>query len=336
MILKKTLLYKITNNLIRKFIKDIKKKKNIKYIKKINIKYLNILKIYYIFIKKINCIDKKKKINLLISIIKNKIKNIFYKLKNNIIKIENKKNININIKSPSIKNIIGSLHPINIIIKKIKYFFYKKNYILFNTNEIENYIYNFDLLNIPIDHISRNKNNTFWINKNYLLRTHTSNSQIRYLNINKNNNIPIKIFSYGKVYRNDNKDKTHLQMFHQLDVFNINKDINIKNLMETIYEFIYYIFNKKMKLKIRNSYFPFTEPSFEIDIFFNNKWIELLGCGLIHSNIIKNTNLKNKKEIGGFAFGVGIERLLMIKYNIKDVKNIYYNDIRFINKFKNS
>ncbi|BBA84662.1 phenylalanine--tRNA ligase alpha subunit [endosymbiont of Euscepes postfasciatus] len=272
----------------------------------------------------------KKDIGKLINIIKNKV-NIIYK--NNIKNIyllkkkNNKKFLDITI--PTYLNNVGSLNLISIIINKLKNKFLNLGFNIINGKEIEDSKHNFDLLNIHLEHPSRNYNDTFWINDNYLLRTQISSIQTR---IN-NRNIPIKIISYGKVYRKD-KGKKHSFMFHQMDGIYIDKNISISNLKFILVNIVKFILNDNdIKIKFRISYFPFTEPSIEMDIFFNDRWIEILGAGMIHNKILKYLNLNNNLY-SGFAFGIGIERLIMIKYRIKNIKLLYENNINVLNNFK--
>ncbi len=316
--------------IISKFNKKVKKIKNHKNIKKLHIKYLS----------------KKGKINNLIKIIKNipkKLKPEFGKkinyIKKYVIKIINilkkkykyiKKKKYIDISLPGRYFYTkGNIHPITKVINKIENFFYKLGFKNILGKEIEDIYYNFNALNIDKYHPSRSKKDTFWINNKKILRTQTSCMQIRCL---KNHKPPTKIITSGCVFRKD-YDNTHTPMFHQLECFLIDKNINITNLKYIINEFINFFFRKKIKKKFVPTYFPFTEPSLEIYIKHNNrKWLEILGCGLIHPKILKNSKI-NPKEYSGFALGMGIERLLMLKYNISDIRLLYSNNIKFLNQF---
>ncbi len=323
-------------NTIKKKIKKIEKKinkiKKIKKKKKLNIiyrKYLgkngylkNIIKIF-------NKIPKKNKpyFGKKINNIKNKIiKKINKKYKK---KKKNKNNKFIDISLPCKKFIYGNIHPITITINNIEEIFNELGFLSINGNEIENKYYNFNSLNIKKNHPSRSSKDTFWINNKYLLRTQTSCIQTKYM---KNKKPPIKVIYTGCVFRKD-FDKNHTPMFHQTEIFIIDKKINFSNLIYIIKKFLNIFFNKKIKIKIIPSYFPFTEPSYEIYIKNNkNKWIEIIGCGLIHPNILKFSNISSNKY-SGLALGIGIERLTMIKYNINNIKILYKNNINFLNKF---
>ncbi len=320
------------NKYINKFNKDIKNKNNIKSIEKIRIKYLGKKGYINILIKYIKKIpkNKKPKFGKIINKIKKYIKNKIYSKKKYILNkniIKNKEYIDISL--PGREPIIGNKHIITITLNKIEKFFQELGFLNIVGNEIENKYYNFDLLNINKYHPSRSKKDTFWINKNILLRTQTSCLQVKYM---KKNKPPIKVITSGCVFRKD-YDKTHTPVFHQLDLFLIDKNINFSNLKYIIIKFLIYFFEKKIKIKFLPSYFPFTEPSAEVFIKNkNNKWLEILGCGLIHPKILNNLNI-NPKIYSGIAFGLGIERLIMIKYNIKNIKLLYENNIKLLKQF---
>ncbi len=319
-----------SKKIINKFNKEIKKIKNNKHVIELYIKYLS----------------KKGKITNLIKLIKNIPKNLKPKFGKKINNIKNyiKKKINFFKKQYkySKKNkyidlslsgryffIKGNIHPITKIINKIENFFYKLGFKNIQGNEIEDIYHNFHALNINKYHPSRSKKDTFWINNKKLLRTQTSCMQIRCLKYIKP---PVKIITSGCVFRKD-YDHTHTPMFHQLECFIIEKNINLTNLKYIINEFINYFFRKKIQKKFLPAYFPFTEPSLEIYIKSKNKkWLEILGCGLIHPKILKNSKI-NPKEYSGLALGMGIERLLMIKYNISDIRLLYNNNIEFLDQF---
>ncbi|UAJ66264.1 phenylalanine--tRNA ligase subunit alpha [Candidatus Schneideria nysicola] len=226
----------------------------------------------------------------------------------------------------------GSLHPITLTIAKIEKFFIRLGFINVSGPEIENEYYNFSALNIPFHHPVRTEYDTFWFDPIRLLRTQTSNVQIRTL-INKKP--PIRIISSGRVYRSD-YDSTHTPMFHQMEGMMIDKNINFSHLKEIINNFLKNYFDgfNDLEMRFRPSYFPFTEPSAEIDIKWKSKhWLEVLGCGMIHPNIFYNTNI-DPEQYTGFAFGLGIERLAMIRYGINDVRLFFQNDLRFLKQFK--
>ena len=213
--------------------------------------------------------------------------------------------------------------------------------------DIENVHNNFTLLNISKKHVSRNIGETFYVNNyysrnlRYLMRTHTSGIQIRHL---LKYNLPIKVFSIGKVYRPDH-DNTHSPVFHQIECLKIDSRSNIIDLKKTIYKFLSLFFkSRKICFRLRNSYFPFTDPSFELDIkdvnlyykktkvIENINWIEILGCGMINGKLLNRVGLNNNKNTG-FALGVGLERIIMIKKNIKNIKNFYNPKVSWLDSF---
>ncbi|WGH26147.1 MAG: phenylalanine--tRNA ligase subunit alpha [Candidatus Shikimatogenerans bostrichidophilus] len=318
---------------INKYIKEINKikKKKIKlsdilYIKR---KFLNkngiINNLFFLLKKEKN----KKKLGFKINYLKKKILYIINKNKN---KNKNKKKIIINydffFKKKKYK--IGGKNPITLIIDKIINILFYLNFKLVNNKEIENDWNNFTALNFTKYHPSREMQDTFFINKNFLLRTHTSSIQIRYMSKNKP---PIKIFTFGKVFRNETINKSSFNMFHQIEILYVYKNVSIIDLKNIILFLIKNLFNNKIKYRYRISYFPFTNPSFEVDIFYNKKWIEIIGCGLVNKKIFKNVKI-NYMKYSGFAIGIGIERIAMIIYNIKDIRLFFNNNIDFIKQFK--
>jgi phenylalanyl-tRNA synthetase alpha chain len=223
----------------------------------------------------------------------------------------------------------GSRHPISITINQITSILGKYGFTSVSGIEIEDEFHNFEALNIPDTHPARDMHDTFYVSDNKLLRTHTSSVQIRSMLSNK---APLKIMTPGKVYRCDS-DPTHSPMFHQIEGLCIDKDINFCHLKGVLTNFITEFFGRDMEIRFRPSYFPFTEPSAELDIKFRGKWLEVLGCGMVHPNVLTNVKI-NFKNFSGFAFGLGIERLAMLKYDIVDLRMFYENDISFLSQFK--
>lgn len=212
----------------------------------------------------------------------------------------------------------------------VKNFFNKFSFSVFTGLEIEDEYHNFDALNIPIYHPSRTNHDTFWFDKNRLLRTQTSCVQIRVM---KENRPPIRIISYGRVYRNDH-DQTHTPMFHQIEGLVVDTDISFGNLKEILYSFLQDFFKDNLKIRFRPSYFPFTKISAEVDIMEkkSNCWLEVLGCGMLHPNVLLNVGI-NPENFSGFAFGMGVERLTMLRYGITDLRSFFENDLRFLKQF---
>ncbi len=225
---------------------------------------------------------------------------------------------------------VGTLHPISQVRKRITDIFSNIGFEIADGPEIETDYFNFTALNQPDDHPARSMHDTFYLDeKKYLLRTHTSPMQIRYMH---NHKPPIKVISLGKVYRVDS-DATHSPMFHQMEGLYVNNDASLSKLKSLLQEFLCCFFDDNaLKIRFRPSYFPFTEPSAEVDMLLNNKWLEIAGCGMVHPNVLKNVNI-NPKKMKGFAFGIGIDRLAMLKFNINDLRLFFENDLRFLNQF---
>ncbi len=222
---------------------------------------------------------------------------------------------------------VGSYHPISLIAEEISKYFKNKGYVLREGPEIESEYFNFSALNIPENHPARDMHDTFYFDNGNLLRTHTSPVQIRSMELESP---PLKILCPGKVFRCDS-DQTHTPMFHQVEGLVVDKDINFAHLKNEILEFVESFFKDNPKVRFRPSYFPFTEPSVEVDILGENGWLEIMGCGMVHPNVLKNVGL-NPQVYSGFAFGMGIERMTMLRYQISDIRMLFENDLRFVTK----
>ena len=222
---------------------------------------------------------------------------------------------------------VGSYHPVSLIAQEISNYFKNKGYVLREGPEIESEYFNFSALNIPDNHPARDMHDTFYFDDGNLLRTHTSPVQIRSMELESP---PLKILCPGKVFRCDS-DQTHTPMFHQVEGLVVDKDINFAHLKNEILEFVESFFKDNPKVRFRPSYFPFTEPSVEVDIQGKDGWLEIMGCGMVHPNVLKNVGL-NPEEYSGFAFGMGIERMTMLRYQISDIRMLFENDLRFITK----
>ena len=247
------------------------------------------------------------------------------------LKVTNQSTIKIDLDVPPRHHNNGSHHPISLVIKRIENIFLKYGFDIHDGPEIETEHYNFESLNIGDNHPARDMHDTFYLNNKLLLRTHTSSVQIHAM---ENSAPPFRVLAPGRVYRCDS-DPTHSPMFHQIEGLCVDTDITFSNLKWILNNFISDFFdNKNIKTRFRPSYFPFTEPSAEMDIMFNNKWLEVLGCGMVHPNVLKNVNIDSKKY-SGFAFGLGIERFAMLAYQIKDLRVFFENDTNFLEQFKN-
>lgn len=223
----------------------------------------------------------------------------------------------------------GGLHPITQTTERMKQFFVQAGFSVATGPEVESDYYNFEALNIPSHHPARAMHDTFYFDAHYLLRTHTSSVQIRTM---EKTEPPIRIICPGRVYRCDS-DQTHSPMFHQMEGLMISKSSNFAELKGLIHEFLDAFFGKKMTVRFRPSFFPFTEPSAEVDILSDSgKWLEVLGCGMVHPQVLKNCGI-NPDEYTGFAFGMGVERFAMLYYGIDDLRLFFQNDLRFLKQF---
>lgn len=223
----------------------------------------------------------------------------------------------------------GQHHPIHQVIKKLNYFFSQRGFESrseFNL-EIEDEWHNFELLNIPSHHPARSMQDTFYCGEK-ILRTHVSAAQPRIL---KNSKLPLNAVVFGRVFRCDTPDATHTPVFHQMECLRIDRNCNFGHLKTIIEEFITFLFGKKLPIRYRASYFPFTEPSVEIDVWMpsKNSWLEILGAGMVHPNVIKNAG-HDPVDYRGFAFGVGIERLAMLYFDLDDVRELYNSDLSLL------
>ncbi|MCF6253122.1 MAG: phenylalanine--tRNA ligase subunit alpha [Thiomicrorhabdus sp.] len=229
---------------------------------------------------------------------------------------------------------LGSLHPVTRTLNRIETLFSKAGFDIETGPEIEDDWHNFEALNIPETHPARAMHDTFYINENTVLRTHTSGVQIRTM---ENQKPPLRVIAPGRVYRCDS-DQTHTPMFHQVEGLIIEKNASFAQLRTLLIEFLRQFFeDENLKTRFRPSYFPFTEPSAEVDIatdlFGDGRWIEVLGCGMVHPDVLKNVGI-DPEEYTGLAFGLGVERLAMLRYNVKDLRQFFENDLRFLQQFK--
>ena len=223
----------------------------------------------------------------------------------------------------------GSRHPISLVRSKIEQIFKNSGYKIKVGPEIEDDYHNFTALNVPENHPARAMHDTFYFEGKKLLRTHTSPVQIRSM---ISDGAPIRIIAPGKCYRCDS-DQTHTPMFHQVEGLVIDENISFANLKAVLHEFVESFFEREVKLRFRPSYFPFTEPSAEVDILCeNDEWLEILGCGMVHPNVLTNSGIDPEKY-SGYAFGMGIERLAMLYYGVSDLRTFYDNDLSFLKQF---
>ncbi len=235
----------------------------------------------------------------------------------------------------------GSLHPLTIVKNKILDAFSGLGFEIYDGPEIETDYYSFEALNIPKDHPARDMQDTFYITENIVLRPHTSPAQVRAM---KEKGVPIRLLCPGKVYRSDD-DATHSPMFHQIEGLAVEQNLSLCDLKGVLLQFARALFSKDAQIRFRPSYFPFTEPSVEVDVSCamckgsgcrlckNTGWIEILGAGMVHKNVLTGCGVDAEKY-RGFAFGMGIERIAMLSYGLPDMRLLFENDIRFLSQFK--
>ena len=247
----------------------------------------------------------------------------------------------IDVTLPAKKMKIGHSHPNTIALEEVERIFIGMGYEVVEGPEVEYDHYNFEKLNIPKGHPARDEQDTFYINDNILLRSQTSPVQVRTMETRKP---PIRIIAPGRVFRSDEVDATHSPSFHQIEGLVIDKNITLSDLKGTLAEFAKELFGEETKVKFRPHHFPFTEPSAEMDVSCfkcggkgcrfckGSGWIEILGCGMVHPHVLEMCGI-DPDEYSGFAFGVGLERIALLKYEIDDMRLLYENDIRFLKQF---
>ncbi len=266
-----------------------------------------------------------------LNILKNSLQEIYQARKLELRRIEADKKLqedSIDVSLPGRQRKKGSIHPVTQTIAEISSFFTSKGFSVASGPEAESDYYNFEALNIPADHPAKDMHDTFYLDNGDLLRTHTSPVQVRVM---EENEPPLRIICPGRVYRKDS-DLTHTPMFHQIEGLLIEEDASFSQLKGLLEDFISDFFGSDTDIRFRPSYFPFTEPSAEVDIKWKKGWLEILGCGMVHPNVLEMAGIDSKK-FTGFAFGLGPERIAMLKYDIPDLRAFFENDIRFIKQF---
>lgn len=224
----------------------------------------------------------------------------------------------------------GGIHPVTRTVERIEQFFGELGFTTESGPEIEDSFHNFDALNIAEDHPARSDHDTFFFTPDLMLRTQTSDVQIRTM---EKQRPPLRIICPGRVYRND-YDQTHTPMFHQVEGLLVDENVNFAQLKGILSDFLKSFFEDDLEVRFRPSYFPFTEPSAEVDVRRKNgKWLEVLGCGMVHPDVLRRVNIDPEKY-SGFAFGMGVERLTMLRYGVNDLRAFFENDLRFLKQFK--
>ncbi len=315
--------------------KEIKKTDNLKDLDKIFRKYLGKKgKITLIFnsLKKLPVNERKdlgKQANLIKIEIDRMIKKKSKEFKKEKREAQLKKE-RIDVTRPGKKIKIGHLHPLTLVQREIGEIFQSMGFSIVVGPEVETEWYNFDALNIPEDHPARDMWDTFWLKEKLLLRTHTSPVQIRYM---EKHQPPLRIIVPGRVFRHEATDASHEIQFYQLEGLVVDKNVSAANFRAVIEEFLKRFFKTDIEIRLRPGFFPFTEPSFEIDARREKgDWLEVMGAGMVHPNVFKTVGL-NPKSWQGFAFGMGLDRLAMLKYKISDTRLFYSSDLRFLKQF---
>ena len=327
---------------------------NIENIKSLN--ELNDIKVHYLgkkskiqeFSNNFNnlSIEEKKECGKLINEFKKYADDLFNDIKSKLEIIELEEKLNkekIDVTLPATNINVGCIHPITKVINEIEDLFISMGYDVLEGPEVESDLYNFEMLNLPKGHPARDSQDSFYITDDVLLRTQTSPVQVRTM-LNNLEKTPIRIICPGKTYRRDNDDATHSHQFHQIEGLVVDKNISMSDLKGTLEIFAKKMFGEKREIRFRPSYFPFTEPSIEVDVSCfncgkkgcsickNTGWIEILGAGMVHPNVLNACGYDSEKYTG-FAFGIGPERIAMLKYGISDIRNFYINDQRFLKEF---
>ena len=222
----------------------------------------------------------------------------------------------------------GGAHPVSRTMGRMEEIFRRAGFAVYSGPEIEDEFHNFEALNIPEQHPARAMHDTFYFPSGHLLRTHTSPVQIRAM---REDGVPIRMIAPGKVYRCDS-DQTHTPMFHQVEGLVVDEGISFANLKAVLHGFLETFFERKVQLRFRPSYFPFTEPSAEVDVSWGEGWLEVLGCGMVHPRVLEHVGV-DAERYTGYAFGMGVERLAMLRYGVDDLRLFFDNDLRFLRQF---
>lgn len=291
-------------------------------------------------------IDEKKECGKLMNEFKtyteSEISNLKLKLEKKMLE-EKLQNERIDVTLPATKIKVGGVHPITKVINDVEELFISMGYDVLDGPEVESDLYNFEMLNLPKGHPARDTQDSFYITEDTLLRTQTSPIQVRTMLANTEKT-PIRVICPGKTYRKDNDDATHSHQFHQIEGLVVDDNISMSDLKGTLEIFAKRMFGEKREIRFRPSHFPFTEPSIEVDVTCascngkgcnickNTGWIEILGAGMVHPNVLNMCGYDSNKYTG-FAFGIGPERIAMLKYGISDIRNFYTNDLRFLKEF---
>ncbi|MGC9771221.1 phenylalanine--tRNA ligase subunit alpha [Fervidobacterium islandicum] len=317
-------------NILERAKSEISSASDSKQLNDLRVKYLGKSGIVTSFMKKLKELPPEERPNFgkVVNELKDEIESLLEKRKDELIENEKQllyKKLWVDPTMPGARRSRGHLHIITKVQRELEDIFISMGFSVVEGPEIEQPWFNFDALNTPEWHPARDSHDSFYINDEYMLRTHTSPVQIRTMLSRKP---PLAIVAPGRVYRRD-YDATHLPMFTQMEGLYVDHDVTVKHLKYFLEEFARRLLGENTKVRLRPSYFPFTEPSFEVDIYFNSKWFEVLGAGMVHPNVFKNVGY-DPEQWRGLAFGLGIERIAMVKYGVKDIRDLVRNDIRFL------
>ncbi len=332
----------------KNFVSDFNDIKDLNFLESLKVKYLGkkgFIKALYLELKDVSK-EKKPQLGKELNDLKNEIESQFEDCSQKLInqKISEKlQKEKIDISIPGRKNFIGNYHPVTTIMNEMLNIFEGMGFSIEIGPDVDSDFYNFESLNFPLDHPSRDMQDTFYIDKNFLMRTHTTNIQVRLM---ESRSLPMKIASPGRCFRNETVSARSNVMFHQIDLFYIDKKVSFSDLMKLLDEFLFKLFKRNIETRYRPSYFPFVEPGLEVDIECiscqkkgcnackHTGWLEVLGAGMIHPEIFKCAGI-DVEEYSGYAVGIGIERLIMLLYKINDVRLFTQNDFRFLTQFNN-
>lgn len=223
----------------------------------------------------------------------------------------------------------GSIHPITALVRDMEDVFLSMGFETLDGPWVEDDRHNFGALNIPPDHPARDMQDTYWLTDGHLLRTHTSPVQVRAMETREP---PIRAVCLGRIFRNEELDATHENTFHQCEGFFVDRDVSVGHMIYVLESLLHEIIGPDVKVRLRPSYFPFVEPGFEMDVTFRGDWMELLGCGMVHPYVLEAGGI-DPNEFSGFAFGMGIDRLVMVRHGIEDIRHLMSGDLRFMSQF---
>ncbi len=324
------------NNVVESFEQDLKEVSDLKQLEEIRIKYFSRNGLFAKLFDEFKNLPKeeKPKYGQLLNTVKKNSQQKFEELKEKLSAQAKKFEKFIDLSLPGREHRIGSKHILIQTIEEISGIFKGLGFSVYTGPELESDANNFEALNFPEDHPARDMQDTFFVNENFLLRTHTSPVQIRLM---KEKQPPIRAIMPGKVYRNEAISAKSYCLFHQIEGLYVDTDVTFSELKGTLVYFAKMLFGKNVKYRFRSSFFPFTEPSAEVDIWWEPKgkegrWLEILGCGMVDPNVLENVGIDSEKYTG-YAFGMGVERMAMLKYGINDIRVFFDNDYRFLSQF---